>query len=326
MGSTFSTRFKPQRDLPALDGKVYLVTGGNSGIGMYTILHLARRGATVYMGARNESKATGAIAQLEAEGLGPGNGRVVYHQLDLSDPRLAKKSAEEFMARETRLDALINNAASMAGPYGMAEDGIQQMVVTNHISPFVLTNTLLPLLKKTASEPGSDVRIVNVSSTAHNFPASEHAVFDSKEALNNRFGDSITERMKRYGYTKLMNILHMNELQRRLDAENSSIICISLHPGSVSTPGALEGIKDSLPFPSFFQTLVSLIFKTSSTGALTSAFAAGSPVIRQEPAKYKAAYLVPYGKLGEKRPEAKSEALAKDLWNTTEKFVAEIGL
>ena len=78
----------------------------STGIGLATVRHLARAGAKVYLAARNESRATGAIAQLEHEGLGPGNGEVLWLKLDLSDPRDAKKAAGEFMARETRLDIL----------------------------------------------------------------------------------------------------------------------------------------------------------------------------------------------------------------------------
>lgn len=78
----------------------------SSGIGYATIRHLARRGAKVYMAARNEQKAKAAIERLQAEGLGPGNGVVLWHKLDLSDPRAVKQSAEEFMQREERLDVL----------------------------------------------------------------------------------------------------------------------------------------------------------------------------------------------------------------------------
>lgn len=118
----FSKSFNPTTDLPDLSGKVVLVTGGkyvanictwliihslcSAGIGYSTVKHLARHGAKVYMAARNQSKAEAAIAQLRAEGLGPGNGEVVWLELDLKDPLNAKRAAEEFMKREKRLDVL----------------------------------------------------------------------------------------------------------------------------------------------------------------------------------------------------------------------------
>jgi NAD(P)-dependent dehydrogenase (short-subunit alcohol dehydrogenase family) len=76
----------------------------STGIGYATVQHLARRGAKVYLAARNESRATGAIAKLEADGLG--SGEVHWLKLDLSDPRTAKSAAEEFRKREQRLDLL----------------------------------------------------------------------------------------------------------------------------------------------------------------------------------------------------------------------------
>ena len=76
------------------------------GVGYATIKHLARHGAKVYLAARDESRAKAAIARLESDGLGPGNGQVLWHELDLSDPRKAKKSAEDFLKKESRLDVL----------------------------------------------------------------------------------------------------------------------------------------------------------------------------------------------------------------------------
>jgi NAD(P)-dependent dehydrogenase (short-subunit alcohol dehydrogenase family) len=70
------------------------------------VKHLARRGAKVYMAARSQTKAEEAIAKLKAEGLGPGNGDIIWLKLDLKDPRNAKKAAEEFMKQEKRLDVL----------------------------------------------------------------------------------------------------------------------------------------------------------------------------------------------------------------------------
>ena len=86
----------------------------STGIGYHTAKFLARKGAKVYLGARNESKASGAISQLEQEGLG--RGQVLWLKVDLSDPRLAKESAEDFLRRESRLDILGEYYCSLSFP------------------------------------------------------------------------------------------------------------------------------------------------------------------------------------------------------------------
>ncbi|PPR00717.1 hypothetical protein CVT24_001004 [Panaeolus cyanescens] len=100
----FSSRKITETDLLDLHGKVAIVTGGNTGLGYATIQFLARRGAKVYMAARNRSKALEAIEQLKAEGIE--DGCVHWLELDLSEPALARKAAEDFLAIESRLDIL----------------------------------------------------------------------------------------------------------------------------------------------------------------------------------------------------------------------------
>ncbi|KAL4242399.1 NAD(P)-binding domain superfamily protein [Abortiporus biennis] len=162
-----SKAFNPVTNIPDLNGKVILLTGGNANLGLHTIKHLARHGAKVYMGARSETRAKEAIEQLKAEGLGPGNGEVVWLKLDLSDPHKAKKGAEELLGLENRLDVLIHNAAMLQQPYAKSFEDIQDVMMINHISPFIVTQTLLPLLRKTAEEPNSDVRVISVTSDTH---------------------------------------------------------------------------------------------------------------------------------------------------------------
>ncbi|KZS87506.1 NAD(P)-binding protein [Sistotremastrum niveocremeum HHB9708] len=323
MGGLFSRRYNPLTDLPDLTGKVIIVTGASAGIGKHTVLHLARKGAKIYLAARNESKTIGAIKELELAGLGPGNGSLHYIKLDLSDPQSIKKSAEEFLKREDRLDVLINNAGFVEEDYVTLKEGLGESIFANYLGPFIYTNALLPLLKKTAAEPGSDVRIVNLSSAAHAFPASKDTIFTSKEALNNRFTNSRIGKMQRYGYAKLANILHANELQRRLDEENIPITCISVHPGGVATPGAQRLFNNMLPFGTF---LMKLISTSQEDGAITSAFAAGATEVKAHRDQYKAAYLVPFGKFGTKSKPAQDSQKALDLWNTSEQIVKELNL
>ncbi|KAF9256617.1 NAD(P)-binding protein [Marasmius fiardii PR-910] len=155
--------FDPQSDLVDLKGKVAVVTGGSRGNGYATVKHLARAGAKVYLGCRNDKRAKEAMEYLRWEGLGPGFGEIVWLDLDLSSPKRAKAVAEEFIRRERRLDILVNNAGVFSGQFRGGDGALSTLVTVNYLSPFVFTKALLPLLAATAlNDYKADVRIVNV--------------------------------------------------------------------------------------------------------------------------------------------------------------------
>ncbi|KAG2095902.1 NAD(P)-binding protein [Suillus discolor] len=318
----FSKSFDPVTDLPDLSGKVILITGGNAGIGYSTVKHLARRGAKVYMAARNQNKAEEAIAQLKAEGLGPGNGDIIWLELDLKDPRNAKKAAEEFMKQEKRLDVLIHNAAVLVESYAMTPDGVQEIVMVNVISHIVLTRTLQPLLDQTAAEPNSDVRIVVLASEAHRFVSGETR-FRNLDDINNELKSSLSPSFARYCMSKFMNMLYASELQRHLTAVGSPITVIAIHPGAVNT------FSDKPPLSHFkfiVKPIVSLFFLHPDQGAYNSAFAAASEEVAKQREKYKGMYLTPVGKITEPTKVVMDEGLAKELWDTVDKFLEEKGI
>jgi len=321
MGGLFSSiDFDPIRDIPDLKGKVIVVTGGNTGIGFATIQHLVRRGAKVYMGARNESKATGAIARLKAEGVGPGFGEVHWLNLDLSDPRKAKKTAEDFVAKESRLDVLVNNAAILMVPYEKTADGIQQVMAVDYLSPFVFTEALLPLLKKTSQLPGADVRIVTLSSDALLMMPNDIRFRDVND-FNRDFKDSWYPSMNRYGLAKFANCIWMKKLQKRLDAEGSSIIAMAVHPGGVNTEYGIGYLSQY-----YLAWLFKFIFVPPSVGAFNSAFAATASAVRANPEKYKGAYLHPVGKVNEANKPARDPALHEELYSTTLTILRDLGV
>ncbi|KAF8903480.1 NAD-binding protein [Gymnopilus junonius] len=310
-------------DLTDLHGKVAIVTGGNTGIGYGTVQFLARKGAKVYIAARNEQKALDAIKQLEKEGIA--DGKLEWLKLDLSDPRIAKKAAQDFLEKETRLDILVNNAAlGPMGPFSLDQDGLLGIMVTNHISHFIFTDTLLPLLKTTSQKEGSDVRIINISSNAHD--RNEVISFEGKESLNKDFGNSVNGRIDTYGYSKLANILHIKELQRRLDSENVNIVCVAVHPGSVWTSG-VKSFLSSIPYlGKLIEVVFGSLFKSWRQGAYTSVFAAASPEVRQNKDLYKGAYLTPVAKITKPSKSATNAKLATELYDTTESVLKELGV
>ncbi|TFK48485.1 NAD(P)-binding protein [Heliocybe sulcata] len=315
-------KFDPSVDLANLSGKVAIVTGANSGIGLYTVLHLARKGATVYLGARSQAKADQAIARLKAEGLGPSPGQIRWLDLDLTDPRAAKRAAEWFLTQETRLDILINNAGILVVPYARTADGTSESMMINHISPFLFTQTLLPLMEQT-SAAGEDVRIVNLSSEMHSWIPNPR--YDSIEALNDDFSNSRMAQTRLYAYSKLANLLYTKELQRRLDSKGSKILVMAIHPGSVLTEGNIR-LWSHLWCGSLITWLVSFFFSTPSVGAYPSVFAAAAPVVRAEADRYKGQYILPGNKITKTSKDAESTTLAADLWDTTELLLKQLGV
>ncbi|KAK7062417.1 NAD-binding protein [Favolaschia claudopus] len=313
--------------LKDLTGEVVILTGGNSGIGYATSQLLARQGAKVYMATRSKSRAADAIARLQSEGLG--TGAVEWLELDLADPRSARRAAEEFLGKEERLDVLVNNAALVSGPFKLNADGLLDIMVINHISHFVLTEALLPLMKQTAATSSdSDVRIVAVTSNALAFVQPDS--FATRESLNKQFGDSALGMVKTYGYTKLANILHMKALQRRLDSENpkNNITCIAVHPGTTKTPATEGFMGANLPLIGWFigTIIMPLIFAKPSKGGMAVAIpAAGVMKGKGKIEDWKGAYFTPKG-IETPSASALDVRLQDELWETTRSVVKELGL
>ncbi|KIO24265.1 hypothetical protein M407DRAFT_213054 [Tulasnella calospora MUT 4182] len=312
--------YNPDSDIPDLQGKVILVTGANAGIGFKAAEVLTSKGAKVYLGARDESRGKAAVQTIrDSISNLPSAGSVHWLPLDLSTPQATKAGAEAFLRLESRLDQDYVNQVS----------GIPRTQVTvsdmceSHLGIFVLTQELMPVLKQTADEPNSDVRIIVVSSAAH-LQVPEKPEFRSLEGWNSRKGDGLVESGTRYAITKLANVLFTRELQSRLDAESVPITCISLHPGLVNTEGPRNAIKTGI-FAYFIKLLLAAFALTPLQGAYTTLFAATSPKIKAEPAKYRGSYLNPFDRLGEISAYAKDKQLAQDLWACSEE-VAEICL
>lgn len=321
-GAAPSKLFNPITDLPSMKGKVVLVTGSSSGIGFAVLQHLVRLGAKVYMAGRSEQRAKDAITLLDKEGREPGLGEVIFHELDLKDPRDAKASAERFMERETKLDVLINNAALIAGLGKPTKnnDGVQDNMATNYLCPFVFTETLLPLLESTAAT-GSDVRIINVGSSGHREVS--YLDFSSLEAWNHPFKWSLLPTMERYKYSKLAVHLWTNKLAKRLTADDSNILVLVVHPGAIMSDGAVKSLK-ALPVPSFWMWLMGTMLYPQEQGGFTGVFAASAP--RDNPEILHGAYICPPNRVTPQAPHALDEARQQQLFDCTLTHLREIGL
>ncbi|KAG8742222.1 hypothetical protein FRC12_015420 [Ceratobasidium sp. 428] len=321
MGGYFS---KPPRTESKITGRVAIVTGGNRGIGLATAKQLYELGATVYIGSRSEANALKAVEQIRADVTGS-EGQLKWFIVDMSSIKKAKEAAEAFLKMEDQLDILVHNAAT-AGDYELNEEGLESNMVTNHFAPFAFTQTVLDVMKRASSKPGSDVRIVNVSSSVHENADAFPIQFKDEAEVSTPFPatadyNTWSNMMARYGRSKLASVLYASELQRRFDADGISIITISLNPGAVGTDGAMFVISRIPVAGRFANILIGTFFATPDQGALTSMFAATNPVVRAEPEKYKGKYLMPVDKVTAPSKLAQDEELGKRLWDLSEKIV-----
>lgn len=201
------------REVPRQDGRRFVVTGANSGIGLETARALAEAGAHVVMACRSREKAEAAAATIRPD---PAGG-VEVRELDVSRLSSVRAFADGVLAGE-RVDVLVNNAGVLGVPFGLSDDGVEMHLATNHLGHFALTNLLLPHLTD---------RVVVVSSVSHH-----GGVLDLDDLTWERrdYGGYAA-----YGASKLANLLFLAELQRRLTAAGSTLRATGAHPGSTST-------------------------------------------------------------------------------------------
>ncbi|XP_074303906.1 short-chain dehydrogenase TIC 32, chloroplastic-like isoform X2 [Silene latifolia] len=278
-------------------GLTAIVTGASSGIGVETTRTLAMRGVHVVMAVRNVSAGTMVKEKILEE---IPTAKIDVMELDLSSLASVEKFASEYKSLSFPLNLLINNAGIMAVPYQLSKDNIELQFATNHLGHFHLTNLLLDVMKKTAQESKREGRIVIVSSEAHRFAYGEGIKFDK---LNDESGYSS---LQAYGQSKLANILHANELARRLKDEDINIIVNSLHPGSIST--------NLLRHHSFINGIVhsvgKLVLKDVEQGAATTCFVALHPQIQGVSGKY-----FMDSNIAQPTSQSQDTELAKKLWD-----------
>jgi dehydrogenase/reductase SDR family protein 13 len=277
-----------------VEGRTFLVTGANSGIGRALVEALAARRATVVLAARSEARTMPVLQRLHARFPGVD---ATFLPIDLAHLASVRQAAESFLATRRPLHVLVNNAG-VAGTNALSRDGFDLTYATNHIGPFLLTRLLLPRLSE-----ASDARIVNVASAAHMQVKHLDLAVLSRRASASRSGFAA------YAATKLMNILHAKELARRMASR--SVASYALHPGTVASD-----IWRALPRP--LQLLLKLFMLTNEQGARTPFYCATAPELRGVSGRY-------YDACREKRPNrlAESEELAQELWDRTEAVISQ---
>lgn len=275
-----------------LSGRVALVTGANTGIGLVTARELASRGAHVFVACRSLERGQAAVAEIRTA---TRNAQVEFLALDLGDFASVRACAAAFLARDLPLHLLINNAG-LAGSAGLTKSGFELAFGTNHLGHFLLTQLLLDRLK--ASAPA---RIVTVASRAHTRVGGIN--FDDV-CLTTKGKAALPE----YGVSKLANVLFSAELGRRL--AGSGVTTYSLHPGVVATD-----VWRELPQP--FRAIAKLFMISAEEGTATTIYCATSPDVATQTGLY-------YDKCAVKTPSKAGQdaALAAELWRRSEVWVA----
>jgi NAD(P)-dependent dehydrogenase (short-subunit alcohol dehydrogenase family) len=282
-------------NIPDQNGKLFLVTGANSGIGYELTRGLAQVGASVVMACRDLDKGEGAAAEIRDEY--PGADLRVM-RLDLAGLASVRAFADAFRAAYDRLDALVNNAGVMATPYAQTADGFELQFGTNHLGHFALTGLLLDGLKAT---PGS--RVVTVTSYAHWFG------WINLRDLN---AEKFYYRWIAYTQSKLANILFAYELNRRLARAGAATISLAAHPGSTVT--------QLQQHTRLFSFVNGIIGQGPAMSALPILYAATRPELEG------GEYTGPDGILGQRgyphkarsSPGSHNEAAARRLWQVSE--------
>ncbi|HEU4997443.1 MAG TPA: oxidoreductase [Lapillicoccus sp.] len=234
-------------DMPDQSGRVFVVTGANSGIGLEAAKALARKGARVVMACRNLAKAEAARSEV-------GDGAEV-RELDLGSLASVRAFAESW---DGPIDVLVNNAGIMAVPFARTVDGFESQFGTNFLGPFALTGLLLPRVTD---------RVVTLSSGVHRMGR-----IDLRDP---NFERRHYQRWTAYGQSKLADLMFAYELQRRLLLAGSPVRSIGAHPGYAATN--LQANLGRVALTSQDWMLRLGLVQDAASGALPTLYAATAP-------------------------------------------------
>lgn len=286
-------------------GKVAIVTGANSGLGQEITVGLASKQVKVIMACRNIKKAESA--RLEILKRVP-TADVEIMVLDLNSLQSVRNFAKAYAEKHSELHYLVENAGIMIPPFAKTEDGFESQMGVNYFSHFLLTNLLMPILRKTEG-----ARIATTSSIAHE---AARIIFDN---LNAEKGYN---RIAAYGQSKLACLMFAYELHRRLEVAGSKVIVVSTHPGVSKT-----NLFDNVPkfVQKFISPLLPLFTHSPEDAAQPMLCALLSDDVKGGDYYGPTGFRGMKGKPGKvkSRPQSYDKEVAKKLWEVSEKLTGE---
>jgi NAD(P)-dependent dehydrogenase (short-subunit alcohol dehydrogenase family) len=295
------TNWTPDR-LPSLQGRVYVITGGNSGLGLEAAIMLARAGGSVTLACRNSDKAEAAAKRVASEsGAEPG---VVI--LDLASMASIRHAAEAVRESHAKIDGLINNAGIMQTPQLKTEDGFELQLGGNHLGHFLWTGLLLDRVEAASG------RVVTVSSIAHKYGE----IHLDDLMLEQGYTPTIA-----YCQSRLANLMFALELQRRLAAKGSSASSIACHPGYSGT--ALQSSGPTGVLNLIYKFTNALMAQPAHKGAIPTLLAAAGEEARPGGYYGPTAWRDTRGPVGDASiaGRALKEDVAAALWEKSEALV-----
>ncbi|KAK7939622.1 hypothetical protein WMY93_002948 [Mugilogobius chulae] len=296
LGQLFNKTFKLP-EMPQQEGKVAIVTGGGRGIGFEVALHLARLGAHVIIGGRDEQEGLAAVARIREE---QREAKVEFHSLDLGSMQSVRRFVQGFKNRHLPLNILVNNAGIMLVPEGRTEDGYELHFGVNYLGHFLLTWLLLDDLKQSGTSDCFS-RVINVSSSAHRIGEIKLHDLNSSEYYSSHAA---------YCGSKLALLLFSLQLQKELRSGGFPVSSCAVDPGMVDT-ALYRNIWEPLRLAQ--GVIAQLLFWTPKEGASTVLYAALSPALEGEHAQGYWAN----GRRQMTSPLTFDPQLQQDLWETS---------
>ncbi|USW50467.1 Putative short-chain dehydrogenase/reductase SDR, NAD(P)-binding domain superfamily [Septoria linicola] len=222
------TDFKADRDIPDLNGKVILVTGGNAGIGASIVKALAAHSPSkLYICARTPSKAQTLIDTIRGQ---HPKANVEALELDLNSFESIKSCAARFNEQADRLDQLYLNAGISGTSPGFTKEGYENTFGVNHVGHTYFCQLIMPKLLQTQKQPGSDVRIVVTSSIGGHRLVPKTGLVDDLDTMKTLESSGMSS-IVRYGHSKLANMLFAHKMAQLYPEITST----SFHPGTVKS-------------------------------------------------------------------------------------------
>ncbi|MCT4644894.1 MAG: oxidoreductase [Carboxylicivirga sp.] len=250
------------KDIPEIENKIVIVTGGNIGLGYESVKLLSEKGAEVILACRNKQKGEEAKRKIQALNR---DAMVNVMKLDLANLASIREFSSEYKRKYNKLDILLNNAGVMMCPKNETYDGFELQFGTNHLGHFALTGLLFDLLQTTKNS-----RIVTVSSRAH-----YSGEIDFNDLMwNNRVYDKALA----YAQSKIANLYFTYELQRRIQKSGLSVMSVAAHPGRSNTNLAQHLGSRTINFL-IKNILMPIMTQSAQTGALAGIRAAVAPEV-----------------------------------------------